>query len=452
MAFLAFKNAVIAHCEKLGITEYELYYQCNESTTVGVFQQQINQFTGSVEGGVCFRCIVGGKMGYASTEELSPEQAMAVVERGMDNAVNLETDDPVFLGEGGQTYQQLTLELYDLPATEELVDTALDMQKSLYAADSAVIDGSTTQGISERSQIAIFNSKGLDLSYVNQVAGLVSAAVVSDGTEMANHFGVQLGKLDAIDRKALASKVVQGALAKLGGQGVATGIYPVVFAPKAMADLLNTFSGIFSSEAAQKGLSQLAKAEGTVIASEAVTIVDDPFHPENPMPIHFDAEGSPTHRKNVVEKGVLNTLLYNLKTANLAEKRTTGNASKSNYNSQVAVRPFTMYLAPGDMTEAALLQQAGNGIYINALEGLHAGANAVSGDFSLQSAGYLIKNGEKTAHIKGFTVAGNFYELLKKITAVADNVQLPMALGMTAFGAPSVLVDGLSVAGEEGNG
>ena len=45
-------------------------------------------------------------------------------------------------------------------------------------------------------------------------------------------------------------------------------------------------------------------------------------------------------------------------------------------------------------------------------------------------------------------MAGNFYELLKKITAVADNTQLPMALGMTAFGAPSVLVDGLSIAGK----
>jgi PmbA protein len=52
------------------------------------------------------------------------------------------------------------------------------------------------------------------------------------------------------------------------------------------------------------------------------------------------------------------------------------------------------------------------------------------------------------SRIKGFTVAGNFYELLKKITAVADNTQLPMALGMTAFGAPSVLVDGLSIAGK----
>ena len=105
------------------------------------------------------------------------------------------------------------------------------------------------------------------------------------------------------------------------------------------------------------------------------------------MPIHFDAEGSPTHSKKVVENGVLNTLLYNLKTANIAGKKTTGNASKGGYNAPVTVRPFTMYVAPGEMSEEALLELTGSGVYINALEGLHAGANAVSGDFSLQSAG-----------------------------------------------------------------
>ena len=448
MDFQAFKEAVIAHCTRLGITEYELYYQCAESTSVGAFQHEINQFTGSVEGGVCFRCIVDGKMGYASTEEISQAQAAAVVERAADNASCLETEDPVFLGEGGQTYQPPEIKLYDLPTTEELVETVLAMQETLYATDPSVIDGSTTQGVSERSEIAIYNSKGLDLNYVNQSSGLVSIAVVSDGAEMSNDFGIKLGKLDTIDRAALASKVVQGAIAKMGRKSVPTRTYPVVFDSKAMADLLQTFSGIFSSEAAQKGLSQLAKAEGTAIASEVVTIVDDPFHPENPMPIHFDAEGSPTYCKKIVENGVLNTLLYNLKTANIAGKKTTGNASKGSYNAQVAVRPFTMYLAPGEMTEEQLLDMAGNGVYINSLEGLHAGANAVSGDFSLQSAGYLIENGKKTDHVKGFTVAGNFYELLKKITAVADNVRLPMALGMTAFGAPSVLVDSLSIAGE----
>lgn len=448
MDFNAFKEAVIAHCAELGISEYELYYQTSESTSVGAFQQEINQFTGSVEGGVCFRCIVGGRMGYASTEDLSAAQAAAVVEKAADNAAVLEAEDTVFLGEGGQVYEPLTSNTYHLPSTEELIDTVLDMQAKVYAANPAVIDGTTTQGISERSEIAIYNSKGLDLRYVNQVAGLVVAAVVKDGEEMANDLKIKLAELGTIDREALAEKAAKAALSKLGGDVAPTGVYPVVFDPKAMADLLQTFSSIFSSESAQKGLSQLGDKEGQRIASDVVTIVDDPLHKDNPMPINFDAEGSPTHSKKVVENGVLNTLLYNLKTANIAGKKTTGNASKGGYNAPVAVRPFTMYVAPSEMSEDTLLEMAGNGVYINALEGLHAGANAVSGDFSLQSAGYLIENGKKTTHVKSFTVAGNFYEMLKNITAVADNVELPMALGMTAFGAPSVLVQGLSIAGK----
>lgn len=166
------------------------------------------------------------------------------------------------------------------------------------------------------------------------------------------------------------------------------------------------------------------------------------------MPIHFDAEGSPTRRKNIIEKGQLKTLLYNLKTAAVAGKETTGNASKAGYDAPIGLRPFTMYLAGGDMSEEQLLGKAGRGVYISDLQGLHAGASAVTGDFSLQSAGFLIENGVKTTPVKGFTVAGNFFELLKNITALADNVQLPRALGMTAFGSPTVLVEGLSVAGK----
>ena len=164
--------------------------------------------------------------------------------------------------------------------------------------------------------------------------------------------------------------------------------------------------------------------------------------------IGFDAEGTPAYRKNVIEQGVLKTLLHNLKTAAVAGTQSTGNASKTGYDAPVNIRPFSMYLAPGQMTEEELLQKAGNGVYINSLNGLHAGANAVSGDFSLQSAGFLIENGKKSAAIKSFTVAGNFYDLLNGITAVANNTELPNALGITAFGSPSVLVEGLSVAGK----
>ena len=448
MDFNTFKNTVIRRCREKGIGDYELYYQAGESTSVSAFQHEINEFSSAIAGGICFRCIVNGKMGYASTEELSEAAACSVVDRAADNASVLEAEEQVFLGEGGQEYEDLDLKPYELPTTDALITTVLSTQEKLYAADPAVIDGCQTQGILERSEIAIYNSRGLDLHYANNASGILTAAVVTDGQEMSDDYQVKLGKLSDIDTDALVQKAVRGAKEKMGGEPAPTGQYPVVFNPDAMSNLLGVFASVFSSEAAQKGLSRLADSEGQIIASEIVTLVDDPFHKENPEPIHFDAEGSPTHRKNIIEKGRLNTLLYNLKTAAVAGKKTTGNASKGGYDAPVAVRPFTMYLANGELSEEELLAKAGNGVYINSLAGLHAGANPVSGDFSLQSAGFLIEDGKKTAHVKSFTVAGNFYDLLKNITALADNCHLPMAMGMTAFGAPSVLVSGLTVAGK----
>ncbi len=448
MDFTSFKHAVAAKAEAMGIPEYELYYQSSQSTSVSAFKHEMNQFTASTEGGVCFRCIVNGRMGYASTESLSKEQAAAIVERAADNASVLESEEPVFLVAGGKTYTPPKTEPYPLPSTEELIRCVLDTQEKIYAADPAVIDGSSVQGISECCQIAICNSKGLDLQYENNIAGLVVTAVVSNGQEMSNDHQIRLGKLDAIDTDALTKKAAKTALRKLGGKVPATGVCPVVFDPEAMSSLLSVFSTVFSAESAQKGLSRLAGQEGQAIAAPMVTLVDDPFHKDSPMPIHFDAEGSPAYRKNVIEKGVLKTLLHNLKTAAVAGTETTGNAAKAGYDAPVNIRPFSMYLAPGELTEAELLQKAGNGVYINTLSGLHAGANAVSGDFSLQSAGFLIENGQKGAAIKSFTVAGNFYDLLKGITAIANNTELPNALGITAFGSPSVLVEGLSIAGK----
>lgn len=445
MDFQAFKQIVIETCAQMGIEEYELYYQCAQSTSVSAFQHEINQFTGTTEGGVCFRCIVGGKMGYASTEALTPEQAHRIVEKAADNAAVLEAEEQVFLCEGGQEYESVEDRSYAMPTTEEIVATVLSTQEKLYGADPAVVDGCQTQGVAESSEIAIYNSKGLDLHSRVNLAGIVVVAVVTNGQEKANDYQVKLGELSSIDTDALTKKAAQTALNKLGGDVAPTGQYPVVFDPEAMSSLLQTYASIFSSESAQKGLSKLAGKEGEVIASDLVTLVDDPFHPQASMPRNFDAEGSPTHKKNLIENGVFKTLLYNLKTAAVAGRKTTGNASKGGYAGAVQISPFTLYLAPGDMTEEQLLEMAGNGVYINSLSGLHAGANAITGDFSLQSAGFMIENGKKTTAVKSFTVAGNFYELLKSIKAVASNLELP---GMARFGAPSVLVEGLSIAGK----
>ena len=72
----------------------------------------------------------------------------------------------------------------------------------------------------------------------------------------------------------------------------------------------------------------------------------------------------------------------------------------------------------------------------------------LTGDFSIESAGFLIENGKIGAPIKSFTVAGNFFELLKQISAI-DNVLEMKSPGFSQIGSPDVLVPDMSVAGEE---
>ena len=67
---------------------------------------------------------------------------------------------------------------------------------------------------------------------------------------------------------------------------------------------------------------------------------------------------------------------------------------------------------------------------------------------SLRHVYKIYPNGKKAEYVKSFTVAGNFYDLLKNIVALANNSHLPNAMGSTAFGAPTVLVEGRSVAGK----
>ena len=82
------------------------------------------------------------------------------------------------------------------------------------------------------------------------------------------------------------------------------------------------------------------------------------------------------------------------------------------------------------------------------LKGLHAGADAVTGDFSIESAGFLVQNGKKGKAIRSFTVAGNFFDLLLNIEALSDRVHFGMPGGLAVFGSPDALVRSMSVAGK----
>lgn len=448
MELMQFQQAVIRAAQKQGLADYELYFRYADGVSVDVYgRDEVKDFCSATEGGVCFRCAVQGKMGYASTQLLSEEAAEEIVRRAMDNAAALEKEEPIFLSSGEEEYPAVPNSEETMPDSKVLIQKALRLQEALYAAHPGVGIGTENEVGANHTTIRIWNSRGLDLNYDRTFATAVAVPVVEENGEKDNEAVVAVGRLDTLDVEKLARKAVGQAREKLGAEVPETGIYPVVFAPDAMSSLLAAFSTVFSAETAQKGLSLLRDREGEKIAASVVTMVDDPLSEMSAMPIPFDAEGVPTRRKNVVEKGVLTTLLYDRRRAAEAGKTTTGNACKRSYAAPVSVQPFTFYLAAGDCSEEELVQKAGEGIYIRTVGGLHAGANPISGDFSLQSSGFQIENGKKTKPIRSFTVAGNFFDLLKRVVAVADNLEVPAPGDITCYGSPSVLVDGLSVAG-----
>ena len=100
MNFDEFKNAVVEAAKKAGLLEYELYYMEESSQSVASMAGTIEEFSSDVTGGASFRCKVGGKMGYCSTELFSAQEAVRLVEKAIENAATIETEDETIIFQG----------------------------------------------------------------------------------------------------------------------------------------------------------------------------------------------------------------------------------------------------------------------------------------------------------------------------------------------------------------
>lgn len=447
MNFDVLKNTLVAALNEAGLSEYEIYYMSDESISVATLNKEINSFSSSTSGGLCLRALVDGKMGYASTELMTEAEMNELPARAKANAYATEKPDTVGIFAGSDSYEALTIEKVELLSAADLKDYAIKTGEALFAKDPAVKEGTCSQAVCAGTTIRLVNSHGVDLSLDCGVNALIGEAVVGvDGENQQDYSFKNLTGEDVIAE--VVDEAVGEALAKIGAGTVDSGKYNVVISGAQMRSLLSVFSSAFSAKAVIDGMSRLKGMEGEKVASDIVTITDDPQREGNAVGTNFDAEGVATHRKAVVDAGVLKTFLHNRETALAMGKETTANASKAGYSSPIGVRPYSFAIEPGDKTRDELFALVGEGIFITEINGLHAGANPVSGDFSLQSAGFMIRGGKKCEAVKSFTVAGNFFELLKNIAALGDKLDRGVTMGFTGFCAPDVFVPDMSVAGK----
>lgn len=449
MNYNEFKQHVNAFAAKASLLEYELYFNENSNINVETYKDEVKAFSSATRGGVGFRCIVNGKLGYASTELFSVEEAESLVKRAIENVKSIESLDEVFIYEGGENYQEILAKPFQLPTADTMIQTALELQKNLYSEDERIIDGTQTITTAEISKVKINNSKGLNVEYENSSIVVYAQPIALDGEDMYTEEAYTMKPINEVNLKELAKEAVKGTVSAIGAGKVNSGKYKVVFSAKTMAKLLRTFSSIFSAEEVQHGLSLLKGKENETIASPILTLVDDPFYETSYYQAPFDAEGVPTFKKNVIEEGKLTTFLHNLKTAKKSNVKTTANAYKQGYAGDIQIMPYNFFIKPMEGKKEDLFKQVVDGIYITSLEGMHAGANPTTGDFSLAASGFLVKDGEMTNAVKGFTVSGNFYDLLKKIEMIGEDLEFVLPYGSNAmYGSPSVMIADMSIAGQ----
>lgn len=448
-----FTQKVFQRAGERGLGACEIYISESESFRVNIFENQIESYNVNSSSGVGFRAVVGKSFGYAYTEKTDMDSLNLVVDKALENArisEEKEFDPDYLIYEGEKDYPPLDNYSHKLSelSDEDKIEMAFTLEGEIYKRSPKIksIQYCTVGYFSSSS--AIINTKGLDLSHRGNGMYLMAVPVADDGgrNNSASTYVISLDPED-FDPCTMAERAVDKVLAYEGAKPCPTGKYRVIIKNEAAHDLLETFSSIFSGKKAQEGMSLLKGKTDQMVARDILTIVDDPMDPRLMGSSPFDSEGVGGIRKNIVEGGRLNTLLYNLETALKEGVQSTGNARRASYASAMDVGASNFYVEKGPVSFDGLVKNSDSHLIITEFQGLHSGANPVSGDFSLAAKGFLVTDGKQGAPVKQITVAGNFYKLLFDIENIGDDLIFGLPSSRGCFGSPSILVKELSIAG-----
>lgn len=442
-------KTVLDLAKQKGLTDVEVFAKRDVGLQLKAQKGELESFQRSDSVGVGVRVLLGERVGYAYTENLSREALERALAEAASNAEIVEPEPGAALA----VEEPLTAELPSLfnPALDsvplaEKIALAKKLEEVAYATDKRIRTVPYSSYSDSTSVVRIANSRGVDRTYRTNAAFAFSYPIATEGEENKVAFeAVPVRDFKAIDPEAVAGTAARHAVKRLGSKQMASGHIPVVFSPEAMAELLSTFSVVFSAKSAQEGKSLLAGQEGQAVASPLFRLVDDPLLETGFATRPFDDEGVPSRPLTLIEGGVFRSFLHNTQTANRSGTASTGHAARGSYKGTLGVAPSNFYVQAGTTPFEQLVAGPGAVLVIDDLQGLHAGTSTISGDFSLQAQGFLYQDGAFQHPVHNFTVAGNFFTMLKDIVAMGDDLRF---FPQGAFiGSPSVKVKEMAIAG-----
>ena len=425
-----------------GIEECELKIYETYSLSFSLFHSEMDDYQVNDGYSIIARGLINGKFGSASCDVWNKDKAEFLVNEIVKNASVIEDDDPMFIYKGDAKYKKINTynkELMDIPANKKI--------EKLYELEKLIKEGekiTEVAGVSyseTRTTSTLLNSHGLKLSQKNNYFFIMGEAVAKEGDQVKTGYDFLFSNdFNQVNPKELTDKIVEETTSQLGGEPCASGDYPVVVDNSCVASLLGAYLSSVDAEEVQKHTSLFEGKLNTKIASNKLTIEDRPLQ-KTLFGRGFDDEGVATYNKPIIKNGVLMTYLYNLTTAAKDGVKSTGNGFGG---AKIGTSPVFVYMKPGKKSLEELFQEVNNGVYITDIQGLHAGLDPQTGNFSLQSTGFLIKDGKKDRPLDIITVSGNLMKLFNDIKTIGNDSKT----FISAVSCPSIIIKKLSIGGK----
>jgi PmbA protein len=237
---------------------------------------------------------------------------------------------------------------------------------------------------------------------------------------------------------AIGAEAGRRAAARLGARKIASTTAPVIFENRLAASLMGPLIGAISGPSIARGTSFLKDKLGQAVFARGVSITDDPHRPRGLGSAPFDDEGVANGLRAIIDDGVLTTWLLNSSSARQLGLSTTGHASRG-LAGPPGVGVSNLTLQPGDRDQAQLMRDAGEGLLVTSMFGPSLNGN--TGDWSVGCSGFWFEGGEPAYPVAEITVAGNLIDIYGRLVAGSD-LEI-----RGSSNAPSLLVDGLAIAG-----
>lgn len=418
--------------EVLGNTQRELRINARDG--------KADETTVSQRGGVGLRVVDGGRVGYASTEDLSEESLRWALDEAVDNT-SLQAAGKATLPAGKALGRHDLLDEGLSGTMDEKLGMAIAVEQGL-RADPRVQAVQYASYVESQFESHVGSTKGVDGSYRSGMAASLAGLVMREGESVKQGWQVDaVNDFHQLEPGRTAQLALDRIGRQLGARGLTTGRRRAVFEPEVVTTILQLLVYSLSGKSLAEGKSGLEGKLGERVASEAFTLVDDATLPRGLASRPFDSEGTPSKRVVLVERGMFRSFLHNTDTAARTGQQTTGHARRG-YAETLGIGISNLVLEPGAGVSA------GDGILVTDLMGVHAGANPVTGDVSVQAMGMETAGGE-TFPVDDFAVSFNLFELLKRIEEVGtDTVTRLSMMGTGAVSAPAIAVPDVSFAGK----